>query len=177
MKDFFVNFARANEEADKAIVTILDKMTNVDREKTRKSYYGSLSGLARHVLGGTCYFLGLFKESVANNAKAQKALASLAKIVTPEAKKLGEEDWAMVTAGIKAADKAYIDFVSALDDEALSAQVKIDRYGGKPATVPVSFMLQQLVAHGIHHRGQISQILDSLKIDNDYSSINVKFLK
>jgi uncharacterized damage-inducible protein DinB len=37
-------------------------------------------------------------------------------------------------------------------------------------------MLQQIVVHGTHHRGQISQILDSLKIDNDYSGINVRFL-
>jgi uncharacterized damage-inducible protein DinB len=49
-------------------------------------------------------------------------------------------------------------------------------YKGKPATVPMHFMLQNITAHGLHHRGQISQILDSLKIDNDYSGINVKFL-
>jgi uncharacterized damage-inducible protein DinB len=54
--------------------------------------------------------------------------------------------------------------------------VKLDWYKGKPATVPLSVMLQQLVTHNLHHRGQISQILDSLKIDNDYSGINIKFL-
>jgi uncharacterized damage-inducible protein DinB len=37
-------------------------------------------------------------------------------------------------------------------------------------------MLYNLTAHGTHHRGQISQILDELKIDNDYSGINVQFL-
>jgi uncharacterized damage-inducible protein DinB len=37
-------------------------------------------------------------------------------------------------------------------------------------------MLHNLGAHGTHHRGQISQILDELKIDNDYSGINVRFL-
>jgi uncharacterized damage-inducible protein DinB len=37
-------------------------------------------------------------------------------------------------------------------------------------------MLEQHVAHNTHHRGQISQILDSLKIENDFSGINVKFL-
>ncbi|MDP3176465.1 MAG: hypothetical protein Q8M76_01090 [Spirochaetaceae bacterium] len=33
------------------------------REEDRKSYYKSLSGLARHVLDGTLYFHGLFRAS------------------------------------------------------------------------------------------------------------------
>jgi uncharacterized damage-inducible protein DinB len=37
-------------------------------------------------------------------------------------------------------------------------------------------MLHNLSAHGTHHRGQISQILDELKIDNDYSGLNVQFV-
>ena len=176
MTNIFVSFARANEESDKAIIAILSKMSNEDREKSRKSFYGSLSALVRHVMGGTQYFLTLFKDSVAGNAKAQKALNSSAKITMPEGKKLGEADWENLAAGIKAVDKAYIDFVSALSEEDLSAPVKIDWFKGKPAEVPLYFMLQQLISHGTHHRGQISQILDSLKIEHDYSGINVKFL-
>ena len=177
MKEVYLNFARANEEADKTILSILDTMSHEDREKNRKSYYKSLSGLALHTLGGATYFLSLFRDSVANNAKALKALDSAAKAkMPPEGKKLSEEDWETVKANFKLVDKAYIDFVTALNDEDFSAPVKINWYKGKPAEVPLSFMLQQLISHGIHHRGQLSQILDSLKIDNDYSSINVKFL-
>jgi uncharacterized damage-inducible protein DinB len=176
MKQLFVTFAKYNEEADKAVVSILDKLSNEDREKSRKSYYNSLSGLTRHILGGTTFFLGLFKDAVAKNDKALKALAPLAKIENPKEKKLDEAGWKKVTAGIKIADKAFVEFVSALSDEDVEAPLKIDWYKGKPPEVPLYFMLQQLVVHNTHHRGQISQILDSLKIDNDYSGINVKFL-
>jgi uncharacterized damage-inducible protein DinB len=176
MKQLFVIFAKQNEEADKAFISILDKLSNDDREKNRKSYFGSLSGLAKHVLGSTTFFLGMFKDAVPKNAAALKALDALAKIDIPEAKKLDEAGWKKVSAGIKAADKAYIEFVSALSDKDVEAPLKVDWYKGKPASVPLSFMLQSLVAHNIHHRGQISQILDSLKIDNDYSGISVKFL-
>jgi uncharacterized damage-inducible protein DinB len=176
MKEVFLSFAKANEEADKAFLAILNKMSNEDREKNRKSYYGSLSNLVRHVTGGTCYFLSLFTESAANNPAALKALAPLAKLDLPKEKKLTEEGWKKATTCFKAVDKAYVDFVSALTEEDFSAQVKLDWYKGKPATVPLYFMLQQLVLHGAHHRGQISQILDSLKVENDYSGINVKFL-
>jgi uncharacterized damage-inducible protein DinB len=174
MKELFVIFAKHNEEADKAFVSILNGMSNDEREKNRKSYYGSLSGLARHVLGGTYFFLGMFKDALADNAAALKALEPLAKVETfHDVKKLDEAQWKKFCSGIKTADKVYVEFVSALSDEDLKKQVK---WFGKPATVPLSFALQSLAAHNIHHRGQISQILDSLKIDNDYSGINAKFL-
>jgi uncharacterized damage-inducible protein DinB len=150
-------------------------MTNEDREKSRKSYYKSLSGLYCHLLGGTVFLLGMCKEAVPGNAAAQKALKPLEKVEMFEGK-LTEAQWKKAAEGMKAADKACLDFVSALSEEDLKAPVKLNWYNGKPPAVPLYFMLQQLVAHGTHHRGQISQILDSLKIDNDYSGISVKFL-
>jgi uncharacterized damage-inducible protein DinB len=175
MKNLFVTFAQYNEDADKAVTGILDKLSNADREKNRKSYYGSLSGIYRHLLGGTFFFLGTLKEAVPKNAAAQKALAPLAKIELFKGK-LTEDQWKKTSSAIKAVDKAYVNFVEALSDKDLEAPLKLGWYKGKPPAVPLSFMLQQLTAHGTHHRGQISQILDSLKIDNDYSGINVKFL-
>jgi uncharacterized damage-inducible protein DinB len=175
MKKLFVTFAQYNEEADKAITGILDKMSNDDREKNRKSFYGSLSGLYLHLLGGTVFFLGMLKDAVSKNAAAGKALESLAKIELFKGT-LTEAQWKKAAAGIKAADKAYVNFVEALSEKDLEAPVKLGWYKGKPPAVPLYFMLQQFVAHGTHHRGQISQILDSLKIDNDYSGISVKFL-
>ena len=175
MKKVFLAFAKYNEEADKAIAGILGKLSNEEREKNRKSYFKSLSGLYGHVLGGTAYFLSLFKAAVPGNAEAQKVLAPLAKIELFKGK-LSEAQWKKLVSCIKIADKALVDFVSALNDNDYDAPVKIDWYKGKPASVPLWFMLEQLTAHNTHHRGQISQVLDSLKIDNDYSGINVKFL-
>jgi uncharacterized damage-inducible protein DinB len=175
MEKLFVTFARYSEEADRAVTGILDKLSNEDREKNRRSFYGSLSGLYLHLLGGTVFFLGMFKEAVPKNAAAQKALAPLAKIELFKGK-LTEAQWKKAVAGIKAADKALVNFVEALSTKDLEAPVSLNWYGGKPPSVPLYFMLQQLIAHGTHHRGQISQILDSLKIDNDYSGISVKFL-
>ena len=176
MKEVFLSFAKANEDSNKAILAILNKMSNEDREKNRKSYYGSLSNLARHVLGGTFYFLSMFTEVAAKNPAALKALGPLAKIALINGKKITEDEWKKSTGFFKTVDKAFVDFIAALDEKEFSAPVKLDWYKGKPATVPLYFILQQLIAHGTHHRGQISQILDSLKIDNDYSGINVKFL-
>jgi uncharacterized damage-inducible protein DinB len=73
-------------------------------------------------------------------------------------------------------DGAYVNMAAALTEQDCRLPLKTEWYDGNPAEVPLSFMLSQLVVHNTHHRGQISQILDSLKIDNDYSGINVTFL-
>jgi uncharacterized damage-inducible protein DinB len=175
MKKVFFNFAKFNEEANKTVAGILGKLSNDDREKDRKSYFKSLSELYRHNIGATAYFLSLFKTAVPDNAEAQKALAPLVKLEELKGK-LSEDQWKKVVTMCKIADKALIDFISALNDGDFEAQVMIDWYKGKPPSAPLWFMLQQHVSHNIHHRGQISQILDSLKIDNDYSGLNVKLL-
>ena len=171
----FVIFAKQNAEANGSIVSILGKLSNEEREKDRGSYYGSLSGLARHILGSAGFFGSLFTKTLAGNAAASKAIAGLAAIPRPPEGALTEAQWKEVAAALDTADKAYVALVEALKDEDLDAPVAIDWWGGNPAAVPLAFMLQNLVAHNIHHRGQISQILDELKIDNDYSGINVTF--
>ena len=175
MKEFFLTIAKYNEETNKAVAGILGKLSNDDREKNRKSYYGSLSGLYRHVAGCTVYFLSLFKEAVSGNAEAVKAIESVAKVEIPKGK-LSEEQWKELLAASKKVDKAFVNFVAAITDKDCEAPVKIDWFKGKPAAVPLRFMLQNHTVHNTHHRGQISQILDSLKIDNDYSGISPKFI-
>ena len=175
MKETFLPFAKYNEEANKAAAGILGKLTNDDREKNRKSYYGSLSGLFRHVAGCTVYFLSLTKEAVSTNAEALKAMAPLAKVEIPKGK-LTEAQWKKLVSDTKIVDKAFVQFVGALRDQDYDAPVKLDWYKGKPPSVPLRYILMEQVVHNTHHRGQISQILDSLKVDNDYSGINVKFL-
>ena len=175
MKKIFLTFAKQNQESNKTITGILDKLSNDEREKDRKSFYKNLSGLFCHNSGATGFFLNMIKEAVSANEAAQKALKPLSKIQEFKGK-LTEEQWKQAVTYSNAADKAFIDFVAALEDKDFEAPVKINWYKGKPPAVPLYFMLEQLISHNIHHRGQISQILDTLKIENDYSGINIKYL-
>jgi uncharacterized damage-inducible protein DinB len=175
MKEVFLSFAKYNEESNRVILSIMDKLSDDEREKERGSYYGSLSGIARHLLEGEVFFLQvLFKKAVASNAAAQKALDPVEGLVIPKGK-LDESQWKSLALSFAAVDGALVNFVSALSDSDYKTPVDIG-HGGNHVSEPLYFLLQQLAAHGIHHRGQISQILDELKIDNDYSKINEKFL-
>jgi uncharacterized damage-inducible protein DinB len=175
MKASFLLLAKYNREANKTIYSILDKMSNEDREKERGSYYGSLSGLFRHILGGTGFFLGMFKDALPDNGAVQKALAVLGGNNLPK-EKMSEAQWKDLGAVRETLDNLLVDFIGLLGDGDLAAPVKLSWYEGNPPAVPLQFLLHSLSVHGTHHRGQISQILDELKIDNDYSGINVQFL-
>jgi uncharacterized damage-inducible protein DinB len=132
--------------------------------------------MIRHVLGGAVFFQGRFKAALGHNPGAIEALKPLEGISVPEGSLTGDQ-WKSLGAAFKAADGALIDLVSSLPEEDFNAPVTLDWYGGNPPSVPLSFMLHQFITHGIHHRGQISQVLDELKIDNDYSGINVLFIQ
>jgi uncharacterized damage-inducible protein DinB len=175
MKNSFIMYAKYHKDADKTVFSLLDGLSNEEREKDRGSYYGSLSGLARHLLGGTVFFPGMFKEALAQNAAALKALAPLEGVSIPK-DALTEAQWKSLAAAFETADDALINLVSSLEEADFELPIKLDWYGGKPPAVPLSFMLHQMITHGIHHRGQISQILDELKIDNDYSGIKADFI-
>jgi uncharacterized damage-inducible protein DinB len=174
MKELFITFAKYNKEADKAVYAILDGLSNDEREKDRGSYYKSLSGLFVHTLGGTVFLLGLLKEAL-SQSPARAALSALESVTLPR-EGLDAEQWKALAGAFETADNAFISLVSSLREEDFGAPVTLSWYNGNPPSVPVAFMLQQLAAHGTHHRGQISQILDSLKIDNDYSGISPAFI-
>jgi len=175
-----VMYAKYSQAGNKAIYNILNAMSNEEREKDRGSYYGSLSGLLRHILGGTKFFLGMYKGALADGgvleSAALRAVSAADGVPFPAEDALSESQWKELGAALETIDSAYVKMAEALTEAELSRPVKIDWYGGNPESVPLSFMLSQLVVHNTHHRGQISQILDSLKIDNDYSGIGVEFL-
>ncbi len=171
-----VMYAKYNQAANKTIYDLLSKLSNDDREKDRGSFYGSLSGLFRHVIGGTRFFLGLYKTSLTNNAEAMKAISAADNLPALPEEPLNEAQWKELEFIADTMDAAYLNMTEALLESDMNLPVGIDWYGGNPASVPLSFMLSQLLLHNTHHRGQISQILDFLKIDNDYSGIDVSFL-
>jgi uncharacterized damage-inducible protein DinB len=173
MKDILLIQAKYMREADHKVYTLLDALSNEQREAERGSYYGSLSGLMRHILGGTVFFHGLFRSALGDSPAAK--VLSRPPVSVPE-DTLTADQWKSLGAVFEAADSATVDFVAALGDTELAAPVKVDWYGGNPASVPLYFMFANLTAHGTHHRGQISQILDEMKVDNDYSGINAAFL-
>jgi uncharacterized damage-inducible protein DinB len=174
MKDLLLTYARYIKDADLKVYGILDGLTQEEREADRGSYYGSLSGLVLHLLGGTRFFHSLFKSALPEASSGARALA-YPDIALPQGG-LTEVQWKSLKPSIEILDEATIRFISALEEEDFKTPVQVPFYQGNPPAAPLSFLFQQMVNHGIHHRGQISQVLDEMKVDNDYSAIDLAFL-
>jgi uncharacterized damage-inducible protein DinB len=172
MKETLRMYARYSERANRSVVGIIEGLPLEDRNANRGAYYGSLSGLVKHLLDGTVYFHSLFRASRPGGFAPSEAIAS----VTVKEGPVDDAEWKALKADLALADAATIDLVSSLDASGLAWPVKIDWYGGKPPDVPLHFLFNQMIVHGIHHRGQISQVLDEMRIEHDFSGIDLEYL-
>jgi uncharacterized damage-inducible protein DinB len=175
MKDVLLMYARYSQRADASVFALLNGLSILDLNEDRGSYYKSLSGLACHLVGGTTYFHGMFRSALQSSSTAAEALKATEDLACPEADELTEEQWADLRSCSAIADQTTVDFVRVASVAELSASVKLDWYGGDPDAVPLTFLLHNVYVHGIHHRGQISQMLDSMGIEHDFSGIDVAF--
>jgi uncharacterized damage-inducible protein DinB len=171
MKQIFVTFASQFEVKNRAIIGLLGGISNAEREKDRGSYYKSLTGLVRHYEGTMPAFVNLVQQSLGDGSAAKKVSFPLGKSI-PEGP-LGDSEWKALVEFTQKADAALVEFVNKLTKEELAGSAKW--FSGDSVTV--WYILCTLIAHYIHHQGQISQILDEMHIENNFSGIDPAFAK
>jgi len=173
MKDLLLMYARYNQRANASVVALLDGLSVEARNEDRKSYYKSLSGLAVHAFGGTPYFHRLFRSALPHAAAALKATEDLQGL---EGDKLSAAQWSELKKIVAIGDQSTVDFIASLSEADFARPVKIDWFGGKPDSVPLHWMLNSFFTHGTHHRGQMSQILDEMRVEHDFSGLDLEFM-
>jgi uncharacterized damage-inducible protein DinB len=173
MKDLLLMYAKYTQRANASVITLLDGLSEEARNENRKSYYKSLSGLASHFFGAVPFFHGLLRTAVPPVSSALKATEGLK---VPRGDSLSADQWSELKKIVTITDQATVDFIAGLAESDFVHPVKVEWFRGKPDAVPVHYLLSTIVTHGIHHRGQISQILDEMGIEHNFSGIDVGFL-
>jgi uncharacterized damage-inducible protein DinB len=64
-----------------------------------------------------------------------------------------------LSADIRKSDQEYIDYVSALDDDALAERIDFAFTDGAAGRMSREEMLMHVITHGIGHRGQVSALM------------------
>jgi uncharacterized damage-inducible protein DinB len=159
MKDLLLMYAKYTQRADASVIALLDGLSEEARNENRKSYYKSLSGLAVHTFGVVPFFHGLLRTAVPAASSALKATEGLK---APKGDSLSADQWSELKKVAQVADQATVDFIAVLAESDFVRPVKVAWFGGKPDAVPLHYLLSMTVIHGLHHRGQISQILDEI---------------
>ena len=173
MKDLLLMYARYTKRANASVIALLDGLTEEARNENRKSYYKSLSGLTSHTFGAVPFFHAVIRKALPGASSALKATEGLK---APRGDALNGEQWAELKKVAEIADQATIDFIAGLNESDCLTPIKLEWFKGNPESVPLHYLLSTIIMHAVHHRGQMSQILDEMGLEHNFSGLDVEFL-
>jgi uncharacterized damage-inducible protein DinB len=166
MKKYFEILFNYNKKANSAVSNILDKMADADRKKDRRAFVQSLHGLLDHIAEGEIYF----QKQLQSHFRESKALQHDFIAVETQYNKINFREWPELKEAIMVLDQAFLSLIKEMEEQEIDKIISVDSFEGKKDT-SIGLFLLQAQNHATHHRGQISQILDELGIQNDYSGI------
>ncbi len=157
--------AKNNQFDNLQLLKIAQTLSDESLREDRGSYFTSIWGLLNHMPGSNLRILNILSNVFPDHPSCQH----------PHLKKTFErgedlapnlEELSQLTREI---DQLYVDLIEDLKgDWDKSCTVEM---GGDTLTQTASFYLLQIINHQIHHRGQISQIYDSMGIEHDLMGI------
>ncbi|MFZ7128072.1 MAG: DinB family protein [Desulfobacterales bacterium] len=172
LQQSFRSLARYNERANIEMYSVLAGLTGRARKRDMGSWFGSLHGILNHVLAADLHWLQRYR-----------ALAPDSAVLADQSLNPPNLSWGILHEDFDSLrrERGVVD-VGIRD---WFEEFPSDRYGDRftyldsagtrrPATAASAF--EFLFLHQIHHRGQVSQILDQLGLPNNFAD-NAAFLE
>jgi len=164
----FTLLARYNRAANEALVGFLDKLPPAELCKPRGSYFGSIQGILDHVIMCDLNWLRRFRE------------------VFPKAEPLNRPrlsppghawtvfefpDYAEFRRERAKVDAIFADFTESAETARFGEVLAYSDSHGIARRYYFRDALDHVFNHQTHHRGQVSQILDELGVEHDFSNL------
>jgi len=125
-------------------------LSDEERRRDRKAFFGSIHGTLNHLLLGDRGWLGRFHgEPWTFRSLDQEIYADFAELRAERAK----------------TDGAIEDFVASLTPERLAEDFSYTNYAGKTFRHPLAPALLHFFNHQTHHRGQVTTLLSQAGVD------------
>lgn len=172
MKEYLSMLADYNAHANREMYAVVAKLSDEQRMREVGSFYKSIFGLLSHIYSSDVGWLLRIGEKVA----PYKALAT--PVLTGQPHQWGSppfKDFASLEAKRPALDAVFTNLISEVPEADLTKVITYANFRGEQRTVAFWQALAHLFNHQTHHRGAVSEVLDELKVTNDYSGI-VEFL-
>ena len=173
IKQSFLNLARYNERANREMYEVLSVLTGRARKKEAGSWFGSIHGILNHIiicdLNWLKRYWALSPDSpVLTDPRLDPPNLSWEHDLHDNFADLWE-DRTMVDERIRA---WFEEIPAARYDDVFEYQDSVGNRRNAVAGAAFEFLFM----HQTHHRGQISQILDSMGISNNFAD-NLAYLK
>lgn len=132
------------------------------------SYFGTVKALLNHLVFTDVRWLGRIAGHGWGTEAWKQAVAGLPAPV-PGAELFG--DWEGYTALRRRLDGLWTDLAAGFDGTRFDEPFTYTTVQGAKVTVPWAGIFFHLLNHQTHHRGALSQVLDSWGVDNDFSGL------
>jgi uncharacterized damage-inducible protein DinB len=164
----FSYLARYNGAANQALVGFLDKLPPAELSKPRGSYFSSIQGILDHVIMCDINWLRRFRElfpkaEPLNRPRLSPPGHAWTVFEFPEYSEFRIER-------VKV-DAIFADFVEAADSSRFGEVLTYSDSHGIARRYYFRDAFDHVFNHQTHHRGQISQILDELGVEHDFSNL------
>ncbi len=168
LRSHFAYLAAYNRIANEALVELLAPLPRAELAKPRGSYFGSIQGLLDHVFMCDVNWLRRFRLL----CPADEPLGR-PRLAPPGADwvRLGFEDFDEYRRERAVLDGIIVDWAALIDLGRLGEVLAYADSRGDPKRYYFGEALDHFFNHQTHHRGQVSQLLDEMRIDNDYSDL------
>ena len=170
MKDYLLLLTKYNQNANLEVIRILDGLSEDERSMDRKSFVGSLHGILDHLVEGALYF----QKQIWSSFPQLKSLSHKYSEFETVYGSINFPSYSELITVLKICDQAFVRMFEVLSAEEMERDVTVKAFHGDSVQT-VYFIMLQYINHCTHHRGQISQILDEMNVDNDYSGIHLHY--
>ncbi len=168
MKELFEALANYKAKVDDTLIRILEGLGEDKLMADTRMFYPTILGQLKHLLAADANWIKRLKAALPGSATL--AASRFGDYDGEALKALGFAERSRIFADIRDLDRDLAALVAELGEEAFASSVTYPFRQGKPDTRPLWQALMQWLNHGSHHRGSISGQLDSLGVENDYSS-------
>ena len=168
MKEYLALLAKYNSHVNRELYAIAAKLTAKQRSKQVGSFFKSILGLLNHIYSADLGWLVRFNEKL---GPFKELDAPELRDPLPERGALMFEDFATLQAKRASLDSVIERFIAAFPEADLKKSFTFTLRNGQQRTLVVWQALAHLFNHETHHRGAVSQVLDELGVENDYSNL------
>ncbi len=165
-KNVFLHFARYNERANREMYDLLSQLTDKARKRDCGAWFGSIHKILNHLLVGDLYWLNRFRpiypeSAVLNNPRLSPPNLSWEHDL--------HEDFDLQRKERIFVDEKIIAWFEELPENQYKDPFQYRDSVGELRNAIAGQAFEFIFLHQIHHRGQVSQILDTLGLPNNFA--------
>lgn len=171
MKELFEAYAQYNKKADEALMEIMKKLPGDALNRDLGTYFKSVLGTFTHLILMNVMWFKRTNGLLQNKYRCING-SDVVKMTDNQIKTGIEADHTFAFALKSRLDDLFGKYAQELDEKDLETRVQFKNIHGESLERTYWHTIVHIFNHETHHRGEISAMLDQLKVTNDYSGFN-----